>query len=115
MYNYTEIRGFKVFEDNYYEYKGKYELTGTFAAGMCLLFAQWLSANDLSDDTAEDVYNNTSGLRDGNRLDLHENYYLTDDGRYQISFLWGLENGLVLAEVYDSDEDTYVGWIRIAG
>lgn len=113
MSKYIEINGFEVWEDDYHNYKGKYNLTGTFAAGMCLLFAKWLNENDLSYDAAEDVYDNTSGLRNGNRLDIHENYNLTEDGRYQISFLWGLENGIIYAEVYDSFDDKYIGYIEI--
>lgn len=113
MTKYTEINGFTVLEDNYDDYRNKYKLTGTFAAGMCLLFAQWLRENDLSDDTAEDVYNNTSAIRDGNRLDIHDNYNLTENGHYQISYLWGLENGIVYAEVYDAWNDRYIGNIEI--
>ena len=72
MMNYTEIAGFKVLNDDYDDYKDKYELTGIIGEGMCMRFARWLNENDLSEDTAEDVYNNTSGLRDGNRLDIHD-------------------------------------------
>ena len=113
MMNYTMINGFTVWEDDYVNYKGKYELTGTFAEGMCMKFARWMNENDISWDSAEDVYDNTSALRDGNRLDIHENYNLTDDERYQISFLWGLENGNVYAEVYDTVVDKYIGYIEI--
>lgn len=113
MMDYTEIAGFKVWNDDYDDYKDKYELTGIIGEGMCMRFARWLNENDLAEDTAEDVYNNTSGLRDGNRLDIHDNYCLTDDGRYQISYIWALENGIVYAEVYDSVEDRYVGNIEI--
>lgn len=113
MYDYTIINGFRVWSDDYNNYKGKYELTPVFAEGMCMRFARWMNENDIDYDYAEDVYNNTSCLRDGNRLDIHENYNLTDDGRYQISFLWGLENELVYAEVYDTETDKYVGYIEI--
>lgn len=113
MSDYIKIEGFNVWNDNYDDYKGKYELSGIIGEGMCMRFARWLSENNLSEDTAEDVYNNTSGLRDGNRLDIHENYYLSDDGRYQISYIWALENGIVYAEVYDSDKDEYVGNIEV--
>lgn len=114
MSKYTGIKGFKVFEEDYNDYKGKYDLTGTFAAGMCFLFADWLRENGLSDDTAEDVYNNTSGIRNGNRLDIYEEYDLTSDGHYQISYLWGLENGIVCAEVYDNWDNKNIGHIIIA-
>lgn len=113
MNNYTEINGFTVWEDDYDNYKGKYELTATFAEGMCMRFARWMNENNINYESAEDVYNNTSCLRDGNRLDIHDNYNLTEDGMYQILFLWGMENGIVYAEVYDTVNDKYVGYIEI--
>ena len=114
MRNYVEINGFRIWEHDYDDYKNKYTLEGIYGAGMCMLFALWLKDNDISYDTAEDVWHNTSGLRDGNRLDIHENYNLTEDGRYQISYLWALENGIVYATVYDSEEDKWVGEIEIS-
>ena len=113
MRNYTEINGFRIWEHDYDKFKGKIKLTGVFAEGMCMSFARWLNNYGISDDTAEDVYNNTSALRDGNRLDIHENYSITDDDRYQIAYLWGLENGIVYATVLDSEEDKWVGDIEI--
>ena len=59
-------------------------------------------------------YNNTSGLRDGCRLDIHDNYCLDyDEERYQISYLWALENGIIYASVYDTMENRYIGDIEI--
>lgn len=113
MRNYTEINGIRVWEHEYDEYKGKYKLNRLYADGMCVEFAKWANENDISDDTIEDVYDNTSGIRDGNRLDIMENYNLTADGRYQIAYLWALENGIVYATVYDSIEDKWVGEIEI--
>jgi hypothetical protein len=113
MRNYTEINGFRVWEHDYDRYKGTYKLEGIFGEGMCMRFARWLRDNDISYDTAEDVYNNTSCLRDGNRMDIHEHYMLTDDERYQIAYLWALENGIVYATVYDREEDKWVGEIEI--
>lgn len=113
MQDYTMINEFTVWKDDYNNFKGKYKLTDTFAEGMCMKFARFLNENYFSEDSAEEIYNNTSCLRDGNRLDIHENYDLTDDGHYQISFLWGLENGIVYAEVYDTKADKYVGYIEI--
>lgn len=109
------IEGFKVWKDDYDNFKGKYNLNGTMAYGMCLRFAEWLRNNTdfYIDESGEEVLNNTSGLRDGNRLDIYSNYWLTEDGKYQISFLWALENGIVYAEVYDSEEDKYVGYIEV--
>ena len=113
MRDYTEINGFKVWEHDYDNYKGKYNLNGLHAEGMCLRFARWININGISDDNAEDVYNNTSAIRDGNRLDIHENYMLTDDCRHQIAYLWALENGLMYATIIDMEEDKWVGDIEI--
>ena len=113
MRNYTEINGFRVWEHDYDIYKGTYHLESIFGDGMCMRFSRWLNENDISYDTAEDVYNNTSAIRDGNRLDIHDNYSLTDDGRYQITYLWALENGIVYATVFDFKENKWVGEIEI--
>ena len=113
MRDYIEINGFKVWEHSYDEYKGKYKLNSLQAKGMCLAFALWLDENQMSWDKAEDVYNNTSAIRDGNRLDIHDNYFLSEDGRYQIAYLWALENGIVYATVYDREKDEWVGEIEI--
>jgi hypothetical protein len=114
MRGYKEINGFTVFESDYDNYKGKYQLNGLYAIGMIGTLYRWLCNNGLEDYLEfDDVYNNTSGLRDGNRLDIMDNYNLTDDGKYQISYVWALENGIVYATVYDSEEDKYVGNIEI--
>lgn len=114
MRNYTTINGFKVLEHDYDNYKGKYNLNGIFAEGMCMRFSRWLNENDIAEDTAEEVYNNTSGLRDGNRLDIHDNYNLTEDGRYYIAYIWALENGIVYATVYDTEENRWAGDIEVS-
>ena len=105
---------FEVLESAYNENENTYKLNSVFAAGMCFYFAEWLNNNTISEDTAEDVYNNTSGLRDGCRLDIHDNYYLDyDDERYQIGYIWALENGIIYAAVYDTEENCYIGDIEI--
>jgi hypothetical protein len=113
MRNYKEINGFTVFESGYDHYKGKYQLNGLHAMGMISALYKWLCDNGSDYLEFEDVYDNTSGLRDGNRIDIMDNYELTEDGRYQISYIWALENGLVYATVYDKEEDEYVGDIEI--
>lgn len=115
MKKYVEINGFRVWEHDYDNYKGKYKVNRLSAAGMCMEFALWLHENNISDDTAEDVYFNTSGIRDGNRLDIYDNYNLTKEGRYQIACLWALENGILYATVLDKEADKWVGEIEICG
>lgn len=102
-------------EDDYHNYKGEYTLNGLHVLGMIGALYRWLQEYSLVDEltTFNDVYDNISGLRDGNRLDIMDNYNLTDDGKYQISYIWALENGIVYATVYDREEDKYIGNIEI--
>lgn len=105
---------FNVIPSTYKENENKYKLNSVFAAGMCYYFSQWLNEHDIAEDTTEDVFNNTSGLRDGNRLDIHEEYPLDDEEeRFQISYLWALENGIIYAAVYDTIDDRYIGDVEI--
>ena len=112
--DYMKIDNFIVYKDDYFkDYEGKYEISETTAAGMCLLFSRWLRINDLSRDNADNVYSNASCVRGGNRLDLYEQYNLTYDRNYIIDFLFALKDGTVCAEVYDVLEDSYVCHIVI--
>ena len=105
---------FNIIPSSYEENESRYKLNSVFAAGMCYYFAEWLNNHSISEDTTEDVYNNVSEIRDGCRLDIHENYCLDyDDERYQISYLWALENGIIYAAVYDNVDDRYIGDIEI--
>lgn len=118
IYDHFEIdcddREYTVWLDDYDKnYKGKYKLNGTMAYGMCLRFAEWLRDNTCYiDEDGFDVLNNTSGLIDGNRLDIHENYILSDNG-YEIGYLWAMKNGNVYAEVYDRETDEWIGSIEV--
>lgn len=107
------INGFTITNSIYDRVENTYKINEVFATGMCFYFSEWMRNNYISDDTTEDVYNNTSGVRDGCRLDIHDNYNLTDDGRYQISYLYALENGIIYAAVYDAEENCYIGDIEI--
>lgn len=102
---------FDVLESAYDENENTYKLNSVFAAGMCFYFAEWINNNGISEDTTEEVYNNTSAIRDGCRLDIHDNYCI--DERYEISYLWALENGIIYATIYDTEENCYIGDIEI--
>lgn len=105
---------FNVIPSTYKENENKYKLNSVFAAGMCYYFSEWLNDHGIAEDTTEDVFNNTSGLRDGCRLDIYDNYYFDyDNKRYQISYIWALENGIIYAAIYDNIEDRYIGDIEI--
>lgn len=116
MEKYVELVGFKMWNFNYEEYRSKYKLNKPEIYGMCLIFSEWLKFNSpfCFEESGEDVLNNTSSLRNGNRLDLMDNYFLDLDGRYQIDYIWALKNGIVYATVYDSWNDSYVGHIEIS-
>lgn len=105
---------FNIIPSSYEENENKYQLNSVFAAGMRYYFSEWLNSHSISEDTTEDVFDNTSALRDGCRIDIHDNYYLDyDEERYQISYLWALENGIIYASVYDTMENRYIGDIEI--
>ena len=106
----TEINGINVFEYEYEQWKGKENVNSLTAEGMCFRFANWLRENDIADDTAEDVYNNTSGIRDGNRLDIHDNYQWEE---LEIIFLYTV-NGTVWAVLYNPEDDSYYGEVEIS-
>ena len=105
----TEINGVNVFEYEYEKWKAKENVNSLTAEGMCFRFANWLRENGIADDTAEDVYNNTSGIRDGNRLDIHDNYVWEE---LEITFLYTV-NGTVWAVLYDPEDDRYYGEVEI--
>lgn len=105
---------FNIIPSSYDENKNKYRLSNVFAAGMCYYFSEWLNDHGIAEDTPADVFNNTSGLRDGCRLDIHDEYSLNDEEeRFQISYLWALRNGIIYATVYDTIDDRYIGDIEI--
>ena len=104
---------FNIIPSSYEENENKYKLNSVFFFFLCYYFAEWLNNHSISEDTAEDVYNNTSAIRDGCRLDIHEDYCLDDEERYQINYLWALENGIIYAAVYDTMENRYIGDIEI--
>ena len=110
------INGFEIYEHNYNKYEGNVKLNDLVECGMCFKFSKWLRFYDLSEDTPEDVYANTSALRDGIRLDIFDDYILDffdDEQRYKIIFIWALENGVLYATVYDRVDDYIVGDIVI--
>ena len=101
-----------VFEPEYDKYRGA-KASGLEACGACLMFAQFMQEHGYEVD-ADEVYNNTSGLRDGNRLDFMDNYTVeTDDGdEVEFTYMY-IVNGTVWATLYDPEDDSYVGDIEI--
>jgi hypothetical protein len=116
MRDYTMIDDFRVWESDYDNQKGKYELDNLQSYSILAAYTMWCNENYINgtdDCTLKEVYDNTSALRDGLRIDLMDNDDLTPDGRYQISYLWALENGIVYAAVWDTQQSEYVGDIEI--
>ena len=111
-----ELKEFKLWNIDYDEHRGKSNLNYLEIYGICYLFAQWLQENldNYQLETAIDVYDNTSVLRDGNRLDIFDSYYLTSDRRYRIKFLWVSENKKSYASVYDAKQNIFIGSIKIS-
>lgn len=108
----NKINGMNVFECNYDKYKGKTELSSLEAEGIAFRFYRWLEYYGLNfcEEKAEDVYNNLSGIRDGNRLDIHDNYYFTEE--LEIIYLYSV-NGTVWAVLYDKVNGKYYGEVEV--
>lgn len=101
-----------VFEPEYDKYRGA-KASGLEACGACLMFAQFMQEHGYDWVDADEVWNNTSGLRDGNRLDFMDNYEI-DDGEQVLEFTYMyIVNGTVWAVLYDPEEDSYIGDIEI--
>ena len=82
------------------------------AAGMVYRFYQWIREGNLPgpyDYSIEDVDNNLSGIRDGCRLDLMDDYRLSDE--LYISYLFYI-NGCTWAALVKDGE--YYGDIEIS-
>lgn len=81
-----------------------YQASSLEACGMIAILAEWLRDNGVSDDTYEDVYNNTSSLRDGNRLDIMDNYVLDDFN--ELSYIY-TDSVNVWGVAYNPELDTF--------
>lgn len=118
MDNYFDVNGIRVWQFN--EIEGK--MNNVIAYGCVYMFAQWLQdhAENIDDPIAwdglgtiiVDVDNNTSGIRDGNRLDIHDNYLFSGD--LEFSNLYYHKNGLVYVGVYDRAKDKFVGYVEVS-
>lgn len=106
----TKINGVPVYECDYDNWRDKFNINGLTAEGMCFRFAMWLKNVLGYEEDAEDVYNNTSGIRDGSRLDIHDNYTFSKEDDLQISFLYYVNGNVWAALVKDGD---YFGEIEI--
>lgn len=110
-----ELCGINVFEHDYENWRDR-ETRSLESYGAAFKFAEWMRSVGLIDEyeTDLDVYNNMSGLRDGNRLDIHDNYkfFLTNEYNLEISFLY-IVNSNLWAVLYDRDNNAWFGDIEI--
>ena len=98
-------------ELSYDTYKGKEKLSSLVGEGIAFRFNHWLYEKDIIDETVEDTYGNMSGVRDGNRIDIHDNYRIPGTTK-EFSFLYSVNN-TVWAAVWDTKESKYVGEVEI--
>ena len=103
-----ERNGEDIFEYTAPKYRGNTTINSVIALGMIFKLYRWLVYNGC-EDTIEDVYNNTSGIREGNEIHIHDDYKFDyeDDGLY-ISYLY-YHNGNVWAVLYDKANDSWYG------
>lgn len=100
-----------VFEYEYEKYRNKNEINSIVAEGVCFRLSKFLDDFGYN-ESADDVYNNTSCVREGNRIDIMDNYVL--DGSIELSFVYVLDNGYVTGVLYDKANDTWYGEIEIS-
>ena len=112
------IRDIDVFEHDYDTYKNRYKCTTLEEYGVAYKLYRWLRYMDLIDEyeTVDDVYENLSGARDGNRYDIHDDYrikdYDEDDSQIYISYLYVI-NDTVWATLYNRACGEWYGDVEI--
>lgn len=100
--------GVNIFEYVAPQYRGRDVIDSVIADGMRLRLYQWLTENG-NEESVEDVYNNTSGIREGNEIQLYDNYRFDwDESGLYISYLY-YYNGTVWAVLYDEVSRDWYG------
>ena len=106
----AEINGIDIYEyTGEYCGEGKAEVNGIIGSGMELNFYLWMQKNGY-DETIKDIYNNTSGFRNGNEKQFFDNYPFEDN--LEISWMY-YYNGTVWAVLYDTETDSWYGEFEI--
>lgn len=99
--------GVNIFEYDAPKYRGREKINSVIADGMRYKLYAWLKENGVYDEVdIESVYNNTSGIREGNEVQLYDNDRF--DGTLEISYLY-YYNGMVYAVLYDKANDSWYG------
>jgi hypothetical protein len=107
--NWIENRnGVDIFEYQAPKYRGIDKINSVIAEGMRYRLYAWLRENGIEEDI-EDVRNNTSGIREGNEVQIIDDYLFDyDEGDVRISYLY-YHNGTVWAVLYDWAENRWYG------
>ena len=115
-----KIRETNVFEHDYDRWRNHEDCSHLIGYGVAYKFWRWLRDVDLIDEytSVDDVFNNLSDPRDGNRYDIHDDYLICDyekdlyDSKIKINFLY-VVNGNLWATLCNYENDTWYGDIEI--
>lgn len=102
--------GVNIFEYEAPKFRGLDNGNKVIGYGMCYMLYDWLCNNgNVEIGDVEDVMSNTSGLRHGNEIHIHDDYKFDweDDSLY-INYLYYC-NGTVWAVLLDKANGTYYG------
>lgn len=100
--------GVDIFEYKAPKYRGIDNVNSVTAEGMRYQLYAWLKENGYEEDI-ETVRDNTSGIREGNEIHIHDDYKFDyeEDSLY-ISYLY-YHNGNVWAVLIDKATDSWYG------
>ena len=97
--------GVNIFEYVAPKYRGVDDVNRVTSEGMVFRLYNWLKENGYEEDF-DAVYENTSGIRNGNEIDIHDEYKFDQD--LYISYLY-YHNGNVWAVLINKATDTWHG------
>ena len=101
--------GVNIFEYEATKYRGKETVNGVIADGMVLRLYQWLIDHDIDDYAIDELYGSyTSGIRNGNEIQLIDNIPFDYDSDLYISYMY-YYNGTVWAILYDKANNDWYG------
>ena len=103
-----ERNGVRIFEYEAPKYRGVHKANSVIANGMIYKLYTWLKENG-NEEPIEDVDANTSGIREGNEIHIHDDYRFDyDESELYISYLY-YHNEMVWAVLIDKANDTWYG------